>query len=182
MIMADILFWLLFALGVGAVLIGHWLAAFALAPRTVERCARRIGERPVIATLAGIGVTVPLVVIAVATAKAVPALGGVIIGLMTVPLLLALVGSAGLALRIGQGLASPVDAATPWRRVLRGGVVLVLVFALPLGGWFVLLPWTLVSGLGALLLRRDPRTVAESSPRAISVAPVVATAVADARP
>ena len=47
--------------------------------------------------------------------------GGVILG--------GLVGSAGLAQRIGAGLPSPADLTQPWRRVLRGGIVLVPAFA-----------------------------------------------------
>ena len=36
--------------------------------------------------------------------------------------------------------------------MLRGGVVLVFLFLLPVIGWFIVLPWALVSGVGALLL------------------------------
>jgi len=43
------------------------------------------------------------------------------------------------------------DARLPWRRVLRGGTVLSFAFVLPVIGWFGLLPWTLVSGVGASL-------------------------------
>jgi hypothetical protein len=66
------------------------------------------------------------------------------------------VGSAGLCDRIGAGLPGDADARLPWRRVLRGGIVLSFAFVLPVIGWFVLLPWTLVSGVGAALgsLRR----------------------------
>jgi hypothetical protein len=62
----------------------------------------------------------------------------------------ALLGSAGLAERLGTGLSSPADEARPWRRTLRGGLVLAGMFLLPFAGWFVLLPLVLVSGFGAL--------------------------------
>jgi hypothetical protein len=81
--------------------------------------------------------------------------------LLVVPLVLALVGSAGLADKIGSGLASPVDEIQPWRRVLRGGAVLALLFVVPLLGWFAVFPLTLASGLGALLLPRRPLIVPE---------------------
>src|SRR5262249_52639994 len=71
--------------------------------------------------------------------------------LIAVPILLGLVGSAGFTLRIGAGLPSPSDVTQPWRRVLRGGVVLACAFLLPIVGWFVLRIWVLVSGLGALI-------------------------------
>ncbi len=71
--------------------------------------------------------------------------------IFSTPLLLGLVGSAGLCRRIGEGLASPTDEGRQWRRVQRGGIVLALTFPMPLFGWFVVLPVTLASGLGALL-------------------------------
>lgn len=46
----------------------------------------------------------------------------------------------------------------PW--VLRGGIVLVPTLLVPLLGWFLLLPWTLVSGFGAALLAWRSRRVA----------------------
>jgi hypothetical protein len=78
---------------------------------------------------------------------------------LSVPILLALGGSGGFALRIGAGLALPLDEQAPWRRVLRGGTVLALCFLLPLVGWFLVLPWALVSGVGAAILatRHRPR-------------------------
>jgi hypothetical protein len=52
-----------------------------------------------------------------------------------------------------------VDEVQPWRRVLRGGGVLALLFAVPLLGWFAMLPLTLASGLGALFLPRRPLSI-----------------------
>jgi len=72
--------------------------------------------------------------------------------LMIVPGLLGLAGSAGLTYRIGQGLPSPVDETQPWRRVLRGGIVLAFSFLLPFVGWVIIPLWVLVSGLGAFIL------------------------------
>ena len=78
-----------------------------------------------------------------------------------------LLGSAGLCRQIGEGLPSPADATQPWRRVLRGAIVLALMSLLPFAGWFLVLPLALASGLGAALsagwaLRRGARTPAES--------------------
>jgi hypothetical protein len=70
------------------------------------------------------------------------------------PPLLALVGSAGLADKIGAGLPMPDDGARPWRRVLRGGAVLGLLFVIPGLGWFGVLPLVLASGLGTFVLSR----------------------------
>jgi hypothetical protein len=92
--------------------------------------------------------------------------------LLMVPLVLALVGSAGLADKIGAGLASPVDQAQPWRRVLRGGAVLALLFVVPLLGWFAMFPLTLASGLGALLLPHRPLPGAEPAATRLGKAPL----------
>jgi hypothetical protein len=89
-----------------------------------------------------------------------------------VPLVLALVGSAGLADKIGAGLASPVDVDQPWRRVLRGGTVLALLFIVPLLGWFAVLPLTLASGLGALFLPLRPPVQPEVAGPRLGKAPL----------
>ena len=68
-------------------------------------------------------------------------------------ILTALIGTAGLALRIGQGLRSARDDEAPWHRVRRGSVVLALTYLT-----VVLLPVTLVAGFGALVLTRFSRT------------------------
>ena len=62
-----------------------------------------------------------------------------------------LAGSSGLAAQIGAGLASPADQSQSWRRVLRGGIVLGLTFILPIAGWFLILPISLIMGCGAAL-------------------------------
>lgn len=180
MIMADVLFWFLLILGILLVLGANWIGAYALFPGLVERSAQRYGRRPVAATLLGLIIGVPVVVVGLAAAKAIghPLVGVLITGALMVPLLLALAGSAGLALRIGAGMPAPIDAAYPWRRVLRGSVVLTLTFLMPILGWFVLLPWVLISGLGAALMslrdRREPVPAALSasvSPKLSSVSP-----------
>ena len=74
--------------------------------------------------------------------------------MVVLPALLGLAGSAGLTLRIGAGLPSPVDEAQPWKRVLRGGILLSCSFLLPVVGWIILPLWVLVSGFGALILYR----------------------------
>lgn len=155
MIMADILAWFLVVCGTYLVLICHWLAGFALFPRAVEAARDRYGQRPVVATLLGLLVTlVAIVLLVIAQKVGHPLIKVSAVVVASLPLLIAFVGSAGLALRIGSGLAAPIDATQPWRRVLRGGMVLAALFLLPFVGWFLVLPWALVSGLGAALLGR----------------------------
>ncbi len=162
MILADILFWFLMVAGAYLALNAYWLAAVALFRPTVERAHETYATRPVAATLAGLGALVPVVGVFLVFARAAhPGVKLVTGAMLMVPLLLALVGSAGLADRIGAGLATPVDRQQPWRRVLRGGAVLALLFVVPLLGWFALFPLTLASGLGAMLLPRRPVSLPE---------------------
>lgn len=164
MIFADILFWFLVVAGAVAALNAHWLAAVALFPRAVERAHRTYATRPVAATLVGLLALVPVLgLFAVFTRASHPGVKLVTGALLMFPLVLALVGSAGLADRIGAGLAAPVDDSQPWRRVARGGAVLALLLVVPVLGWFALLPLTLASGLGVLLLpQRSPALPAQS--------------------
>ena len=150
----NVLFWFLMIAGAYLALNAYWLAAVALFRPAVERARLTYATRPVAATLAGLLAFVPvgLVFLVFARTAGHPGIRIVTGGLLMVPLVLALIGSAGLADKIGAGLASPVDEAQPWRRVLRGGAVLALLFVVPLLGWFAMLPLTLASGLGALLL------------------------------
>jgi hypothetical protein len=160
MILANILFWLLLFVGGYLAFNAYWLAAHALFPDAVLRCRETYGRRPAAATLVGLAVLVPVLVVGVLALKTGhPLLRLLVIGVLAVPALLALLGSAGLAARIGGGLPSAADGAEPWRHVLRGGSVLGLALAMPVLGWFVLLPWTIASGLGAALLSRPPAEV-----------------------
>jgi hypothetical protein len=148
MIMADVLTWFLIVLGLYLTLVCHWLAAAALFPRAVEAFRERYA-RPVSATLLGLVLVVPLLVLGAAGAKVPnPLVAGLARALLVLLILPALAGSAGFALRVGAGLAAPSDGVQPWRRTLRGGVVLAGTFLLPFAGWFVVLPLTLVSGFG----------------------------------
>jgi len=154
MTVADVLAWFLLVAGAFLALLGASLAAHALWPAAVERCSTQYG-RPVRATLVGLLVGLPLLTIGAAAAdrgKQIPPLGVLGVGLLLLLLVGAVFGLAGLARRVGAGLASPVDEAQPWRRSLRGGLVLAAAFLLPFGGWFVLLPSALVSGFGAAVM------------------------------
>jgi len=163
-IMADVFKIVFLVLGALLVLVSYWLAATALFPAWVARTRAVYDARPVRATVVGMVAGVPMAVFGTALASDSPNGGLKLLGalLVSIPVLLALAGSSGFALRIGAGLSMPQDDVTPWRRVLRGGAVLSLCFLLPVVGWFVVLPWALVSGVGAALLamRRTPRLVA----------------------
>lgn len=183
MILADILQWFLLILGAFLTLNAHWLGAHALCPGLVARARSQYEQRPVRVTLIGLLITVPTLLLAVVLANKLPhplvQMGAAGLGLLL--LLLALVGSAGLVERLGLGLPAAVDATQPWKRVLRGGIVLGLAFLMPFLGWFVLLPWTLVSGVGAWALAgRAPQRSATPAADGLDTA-TIATVIAAPR-
>jgi hypothetical protein len=77
-------------------------------------------------------------------------------------------GVSGLASMLGARLASPVDLERPWKGTLRGGLVLAFSCLLPLLGWFIVMPCSVLLGLGASLvtlfgaLRRKKKQALES--------------------
>ncbi|MBA3710340.1 MAG: hypothetical protein H0W83_16140 [Planctomycetes bacterium] len=172
MIMADVLTWFLIISGIYLVVVAYWLAAVALFPASVERCRDLYGRRSVAASLVGAAALVPLAALGAITAAIPhPLISGTLLVIALVPVLMALVGSAGLALRIGSGLAGSTAEGMPGRNVLRGGGVLGLTFLLPFIGWFVVLPWALISGLGvALLAMRSTRRTHAVGPAALPLA------------
>lgn len=152
MYMSDILFWALIIAAAMAVFVCYWLTATALFPGVVSRAEQRYAK-PVRTTLIGIAAAVPFVFLAIALGQTKHPLGQML-GFVAVgvPIILGLMGSAGVAKRIGTGLNSPVDEVQPWKAVLRGGIVFTFLMLLPFIGWFVVLPWALFSGVGAFVL------------------------------
>lgn len=149
----DLFFWLLLIGGSYLAFVAYWLAAVAFFAPAVERARLTYATRPVGATAVGLGVLLPALVLSAILKGGPPPVKILVLALLCLLLLLALIGSAGLADKLGAGLSTPADATQPWRRVLRGGAVLGLLFVAPVLGWFVL-PLTLASGLGAFILSR----------------------------
>jgi hypothetical protein len=152
MIVADILMWFLLIAGTYIVINGYWLTAQGLFPDFVERCRGRIRRAPFRVLLTGVAGAVPGVVIGVAMFRAAsPALKFAGATFLLLLVLVGLLGSAGLAAQVGVGLGALNDDRASWRRVWRGGLVLGLTFILPLIGWLIILPGTLIVGIGAML-------------------------------
>ena len=147
--LADVLTVVFVILGLLIVFVAFWLMAAGLFPRHVERSADEIGAAPVKCALIGLGCVVPLFAAGILLGKVAQSAPGKLASFLIIvsTVLIALFGTAGLALRIGQGLPSARDAAEPWRRVFRGGVVLAITY-----GTVVLIPLTLLAGFGAFVL------------------------------
>jgi len=149
---ANVIAWVFLTLGFFLMFVGYWLAATALFPRHVERCEANFA-RPVVVALVGLLLPVVPIIAGFAILKAFPfALKWIGLILITAPILCGLIGSAGLAKRIGSGLRAEVDAGQPWRGVMRGGVVLSLTLPLPVLGQLLLMPLMIAAGLGASVL------------------------------
>jgi len=175
MIMADVWKIVFLILGTQAVMVSYWLLAAALFPDALRRSRTAYDQRSGRVTVAGLVAAVPTLLVGAGLLQGphpfLKLIGGVMV---SAPVALGLVGSAGLCDRIGAGLPGDADARLPWRRVLRGGIVLSFAFVLPVIGWFVLLPWTLVSGVGASLgsLRRRRVTASQERPITVEVEPI----------
>ncbi len=172
---ANVLAWVFATLGFLLMFVSYWVASAALFPERVEKCERQFG-RPVMTTLIGLFVfALPIVLGITVSNVAPPALKFVGVLLIALPLLFGLVGSAGLARRIGSGLPSPHDAMQPWRRVLRGGVVLALTFLLPIIGQLFVLPLILAAGTGAVVISWFDRESQPSAEPAADMPPPLAS-------
>jgi hypothetical protein len=172
--LADVFTFLFVILGFVIVFVCYWLMAAGVAPEFVGRAADQLRRGAFRSTALGLVTMIPLIVIGALISQ--KASNGVlkIIGITIVllPLLFALFGSAGWALRVGTGLKSRRDEREPWRRVLRGGIVLGITFVLPFIGTFVLMPLVFLSGFGAFILAlRGGAPVIAQAPVAAPILP-----------
>lgn len=161
--LADVFTVVLVILGLLAVFVGVWLMAAALFPARIERCGAQISGAPLKCLLVGVVVMVPLIAAGGFFGKVATNVPGKLlsVAIIVFAIVAALVGTAGLALRIGRGLPARIDQDEPWRRVWRGGVVLAISY-----GTVVLLPVTLVAGFGALVLSWFERATPVTPPLA----------------
>ena len=160
--LADVSTVVLIILGLLILFVAVWLAAAGLFPVAVGRCAERLGTSPVKSFFVGVAGVVPLLVAGTAIGNVAPNAAVKVLSFVIIvsTILTALIGTAGLALRIGQGLRSARDDEAPWLRVRRGAIVLAFTYLT-----VVLLPVTLVAGFGALVLtflNRTTRTTVTS--------------------
>jgi len=150
--LGSTLFFVTLGVALTLALTAWWMLTRALAPGFVSRAKDGWRERPVRtvllgAVVGGFGTLMTILLLSLGH----PAASFVATVLLVGQLAFALAGTAGLAERIGEGLASPSDAGREWIRCLKGGVVLELCFLLPLLGWFVVLPVAVYGGMGAAL-------------------------------
>jgi hypothetical protein len=142
------------------ILLSHWVVSAGLFPKVTSRTAELYGSRPIRATLLGIFTYGPLFLLLLNSGKiANPLLKFIAIFGGFTAMLIAFVGTAGLALRIGRNLCPTADA---WQQALRGGVMLALVFITPLLGSLFLMHIGLASGFGVYLMAKPWKRTAKA--------------------
>lgn len=150
MLMADTISIFFVILGMLLAFSGLWLLSRGLWPEAVEAVAERCAKRIWPYFIAGI----PLTLVMIVLTRVLFVLGpvGKIAGLGVVCfyILQAHIGVSGLVTAIGRRLPSSLDQHSPWRETLRGGIALELTYLLPIVGWFVVLPLSIVIGTGAI--------------------------------
>jgi hypothetical protein len=164
MIVADILMWFFLIAGTYIVINAYWMTTQGLFPEFVYGCRERIRRTPLKSFFIGLAGSVPVSILGIALLRAPnPVLKFLGAAVLLLVILTGLMGSAGVAALVGTGLGGTDDERTGWRRTWRGGLVLGLTFILPLIGWLLILPGTLIMGIGAIAasFRRTRATLPE---------------------
>ena len=171
MTIADVLTVFLVILSLMLVFQAFWLFGTALFPRMVGQARDRY-KTPIRTTLIGLVVVVPTFFIGFVWLgkKDGDIFNGIGLVIGIVPLMLGLIGSAGLCQLIGLGLPAPGDQSQNWRRVWRGGWVLNFCYLLPGPGW-VFLAWGIISGCGAFVTSLSGDNASHNRARNIGRAP-----------
>ena len=153
MLMADTFAVFFVILGLLLAFPGLWLLCRGLWPNMVAGAADRCRKGLVKPILIGAPVFAGVIVFAIVVARVPGGVGAIIsAAIICAFAMVSNAGVAGFATCIGERLASPADAARPWKSTLRGGIVLELSYLLPVLGWFVILPLSVIIGCGAAAL------------------------------
>ena len=156
---AQVWTWFFVHVGVIMVVCAYYTLSAAIAPGMTHRARLRFARHPWLPAIIGIALSLPWVIASIILLRAnlgpVKFLGAVVGGAW---ILCGLIGGAGIAQQVGMGAAN-VQAS--WIHSIRGGLFITLTWVLPLIGWLVMLPLTLATGVGCLVLGVFPiRTAA----------------------
>lgn len=150
MLMADTMSVFFVILGMLLALPGLWLLCRGLWPDAVAAATERCSKRLWPSFLIGLPVTIMMIVLTTVLFKVLGTFGKIAgVGVVCLYMLQAHTGVSGLVTSIGRRLLTPLEEQRPWRATLRGGVVLELAYLLPILGWFVILPASIIIGSGA---------------------------------
>jgi len=154
MLIDQVFFYFLIAVGVVISMPALWLLLRARWPQRVEKM-RQVSDRSVLMSfLFGLPVLPAIIgmlfLIGFLGKKGDIVLVFLVGFLVTTVAVAALGGLAGLATLIGERLSSN-KSPEPWKATLRGGIILVCIFSMPYVGWFALLPMGIITGAGMFL-------------------------------
>lgn len=153
MLMADTMAIFFVILGLLLTFPSLWLLCYGLWPNATIAASMRTNKNLLKPFLVGLPITVLMLLIAVTMKNLLAGIGNIAAGaLISIYVVYASAGVSGLTTTIGQRLKSLSDAEQPWRATLRGSVVLALTCILPILGWFVVFPTSLIIGTGAITM------------------------------
>ena len=163
---ATVWAWLFIHIGVVLVVSAYFTAGAVLVPSITARARERVARAAWLPALVGLAASLPWLgggIVLVNLPSAVLKFIGA--AMITLWVLAGLLGGAGIAQHIGAGSR---DGQATWTDTIRGGLCLSLTWILPLVGWLVMLPATMATGVGCLLLGPFPprRTAPPSAPAA----------------
>jgi hypothetical protein len=163
---ATVYTFLFIHIGVILVVTAYYVFGAAVAPGLTERARVRFARRPWLPMLVGLVLSVPWVVVALVLLNAdvgAAKFAGTVLGCLWI--LCSLLGGAGMAQHVGRG----DDHSPAWISSVRGGLFITLTWILPIVGWLGMLPLTLATGLGCLVLGLFParRTVPAPAPEQV---------------
>lgn len=150
MLMADTMSIFFVLVGMLLAFLGLWLMCRGLWPKAVEAAAERCAKHIWPYFLAGIPLTLVMMILTRVFFSLGPIGKFVGVALVCFYMLQAHTGVAGLVTAIGKRLPSPLDQYSPWRTTLRGGIALELTYLFPIVGWFIVLPASIIVGTGAM--------------------------------
>lgn len=155
MIMADVFQILFIVLGLWIGIQSHWLLYGALFPKFTARSCRQFGVQPGRCLFWGGLTGIPSMLILLTIASNGGPFQVLGITLLACLLMIALMGATGIAQLVGLRLTR--EQSTPWGTYMRGGSVLAGAYFLPILGWFIVLPLSLIAGLGVVILQKRIR-------------------------
>jgi hypothetical protein len=134
--------------GLMVVLPAVWLLYGALWPAALGRAQERIQRRPIVTFLVGLGVSALFSFLIAILGQA--NLQPPAIVLASFAIGWSLFGVSALARHAGTRLGRLSEPG--WRGHLRGGIVLALSFLVPMVGWMLVFPISMILGAGAATL------------------------------
>ena len=144
------------------------LLAAILFPERTERASLDFEQRPWVTFWIGLGMM--LVASAIATViVGIPATRGIGFGLYAAILGVGVFGSGGLFRLIARRVSDHSGAPSSYQALAKAGMLVVAAELLPFFGWFLLLPYVLISSFGAgvmAILRGTQRVTVNGSAEA----------------